>query len=277
MPWCEHDDKIEELETDLRHDLERRHDELRTEHEQARTTLERRLRWIERHIRATAGAATTQLDPTSELTSLAQLADRGKTLRAQRLDPSTRSARKMSVAAWETWQNTYQARAVDAVTASRMMAGTTPEHPDRPEAVEAFRAARAALDGLTARHDRTQQAAANATDQLTRDDTLHQASTAAIAAGKQAWTILTTRLRTRLADTIDRAELLPVWFYTVLGPTPPPEADAWLQAGTELLAYRTTYGISDPVVALGPHPDEDASPRRRAWHSRLTTLLRAYQ
>jgi hypothetical protein len=125
----------------------------------------------------------------------------------------------------------------------------------------------ALLAGLEARRDRVQRAAENAATELLRDDSLRQGHAAAIAAGEQAWTTLTTRLRTRLVDTIDRAELLPVWFDTVLGMTPPPEADAWLQTGTELLAYRTTYGVSNSVVALGPVPKADASRPRRDWHS----------
>jgi hypothetical protein len=116
---------------------------------------------------------------------------------------------------------------------------------------------------LDARRARVQHAAEDATAELARDDGLRQGHAGAIAAGEQAWTTLTTRLRTRLVDTIDRGELLPVWFDTVLGMPPPPEADAWLQAGTELLANRTTYGVSDSVVALGPVPNADASRRRR--------------
>lgn len=271
------DARIEDVESGLQRDLEHRHDELRTAHQQDRTTLERRLRWIERQIRATGGAATTQLDPTSELTSLAQLADRGETVRAQLLDPSTRATREKAVTAWETWQSLRNDEIAAAITASRTIASTTPDHLNRYEAVHAFRAARTALDQLVARRDRVQQAAANAAAQLARDDALRQAHTAEVTAGEQAWTTLTTQLRIRLADAIDRAELLPVWFDTVLGMTPPPEADAWLQVGTELLAYRATYGVRDSVVALGPHPDTDASARRCAWHTQLTAMLRAYR
>ena len=86
----------------------------------------------------------------------------------------------------------------------------------------------------------------------------------------------TTRLRTNLIKAIERAELLPVWFDTVLGMAPPADADAWLRVGTNLLAYRATYGITDPVVALGPQTDAHSSKRRSQWHRKLTNELRAY-
>jgi len=58
---------------------------------------------------------------------------------------------------------------------------------------------------------------------------------------------------------------LPVWFATVLGMGPPPDAGGWL---IELLAYRATDGITEPAVALGAAPDPSES-RQWSWHSRL--------
>jgi hypothetical protein len=58
--------------------------------------------------------------------------------------------------------------------------------------------------------------------------------------------------------------------------SPPAEAADWLQAGTDLLAYRTTYGITDPVVALGSAPSSDSSSRRVTWHSKLAGKLAHY-
>jgi hypothetical protein len=57
--------------------------------------------------------------------------------------------------------------------------------------------------------------------------------------------------------------------------SPPSTAGDWIETGTELLAYRATYGITDAVVALGPAPDRTES-RRWSWHSRLNNRLRTY-
>jgi hypothetical protein len=64
-------------------------------------------------------------------------------------------------------------------------------------------------------------------------------------------------------------------FATVLGMTPPADAADWIEVGTDLLAYRATYKITDPVVALGREPDPNAS-RRWSWHFRLTNQFRNY-
>lgn len=138
-----------------------------------------------------------------------------------------------------------------------------------------FRSARQELARLEERRDRVQAAAARAEHQLARDDMLCRQHATAIDHSRHAWTTLTTRLRTRLVDAIDKGHLLPVWFATVLGMSPPPDAGDWLEADTELLAYRATYDITDPVVALGAAPDPNES-RRWSWHSRLTNRFRRY-
>jgi hypothetical protein len=42
-----------------------------------------------------------------------------------------------------------------------------------------------------------------------------------------------------------------------------------MDVATSLLAYRVTYGVTDPVVALGSPPVEAESARRRAWYQQL--------
>jgi hypothetical protein len=133
---------------------------------------------------------------------------------------------------------------------------------------------------LDERRDRVRDAATQAEEELALDDALRHTHAADIDRGRTAWTTLTTRLRTRLVDMIDKGHLPPVWFVSVLGMSPSRDAEAWLEVGTELLAYRATYEIADPVVALGPDPDSIDAPdaavssRRRAWHRRLTNRFR---
>jgi chromatin segregation and condensation protein Rec8/ScpA/Scc1 (kleisin family) len=75
------------------------------------------------------------------------------------------------------------------------------------ERVTAFRTARQELARLEERRDRVQDAAKRAEQQLARDDTLRRQHAAAIDRGRDAWTTLTTRLRARLVDAIDKGHL----------------------------------------------------------------------
>jgi hypothetical protein len=99
-----------------------------------------------------------------------------------------------------------------------------------------------------------------------------------IAAGERAWEALQAALRVRVADAVGEGALLPAWFTSVLGPIPPAEdTRSWMEAATDLLAYRVTYGVDDPASALGPEPAVEASARRRAWHQQLRRRLRDLQ
>jgi hypothetical protein len=254
--------------------------DLRAELEKAVANLDRRLRWLERYVRASDGAVTAPLDPDPELVELARRAEQGLLLEEELLDSAARSARTATVARWKTWQQDRHTHRVAAVVASRRIAGTAPGTTDRQQAVAAFRTARRELAILDERRDRVRDAATQAEEELALDDALRHTHAADIDRGRTAWTTLTTRLRTRLVDMIDKGHLPPVWFVTVLGMSPSRDAEAWLEVGTELLAYRVTYEITDPVVALGPDPDSIDSPdavvssRRRAWYRRLTNRFR---
>ena len=94
---------------------------------------------------------------------------------------------------------------------------------------------------------------------------------------QRANTKLRLRLRSRLSDALSGAELLPVWFVTAFGALAPSRnANDWMDAATDVLAYRLTYRITDPVVALGTPPDGHRAPRRTAWHQELTRELRRW-
>ncbi|MGW7673741.1 hypothetical protein ACWGJX_42690 [Streptomyces sp. NPDC054775] len=78
-------------------------------------------------------------------------------------------------------------------------------------------------------------------------------------------------------EVMQGAELLPVWFVTALGPMAPSRnANDWMDAATDVLAYRVTYRITDPVIALGAPPDGHRTSRRTAWHQELTRELRRW-
>jgi hypothetical protein len=261
---------------DLQEELTDRIQEATTKEEQERAALDRRLRAVQQSVRAAAGSRTVQLHPTPELLELARQADRGAALNAELLEPHRRTLKRDAVTAWERWQAQHRSHTAAAIAASRAVADTAPGQPERTSAESAYRAARGALAELAERHDRTQQAAAAATHELARDDALRHTHTTEIAKGQRAWAALITRLRTQLAESVSRGELPPAWFDIVLGPAPTPDTHQWLEAATQLLAYRATYGIDDPLVALGPSPDSSSSDRQREWHSTLNDSLSRY-
>jgi hypothetical protein len=66
--------------------------------------------------------------------------------------------------------------------------------------------------------------------------------------------------------------------YVLEAPGPVPESirgrRAWRQAAAEVEQYRHTYGITDPVRALGPEPDDRA---QRADRRQVQTAIERVQ
>jgi hypothetical protein len=81
-------------------------------------------------------------------------------------------------------------------------------------------------------------------------------------------TLAWQRRATGLAVEADR----PGYVLETLGPVPESTRGrrAWRQAAAEIEHYRRTYGITDPVRALGPQP---ADPARRADRLRARTAI----
>lgn len=238
---------------------------------------ERRLTWMERHIRAILGAEGPSLNPTPELAALARCAERGRTLRAELLDePAIRELTEVTET-WQDWRRERRNQTDAAIEGSRWISSVLPGLNDRPHAERAYRCARAALARLDADREHIQRAAEAACERLAEDAARRDEYRPAIAEGQRAGTALTTRLRTMICATVDRAEVLPVWFDTALGTTPPPDTEPWLRTATELLAYRLSYAVEDPVAALGPEPPPDAPARRHEWYVTLGIQLKEHQ
>ncbi|MFI8930639.1 hypothetical protein ACIG3E_23545 [Streptomyces sp. NPDC053474] len=99
-----------------------------------------------------------------------------------------------------------------------------------------------------------------------------------IEAGDKARKMLEGQLRGRLAEAIRDRMLLPAWFVAVLGPIPPAtQTQEWMDTGTQVLAYRITYLVTDPVVALGLKPDAAREPRWASWYEELNKKLRPWR
>ena len=157
-----------------------------------------------------------------------------------------------------------------ALAACEVLAETARGDERHVTAVAEFRAAVTGLTDARRRIHALAGPALDAASALTGDEEQQVAVADVVADGEHAWTALQSRLRTRVADAVGEGALLPAWFTSVLGPIPPAQdTRAWMDVATSLLAYRVTYGVSDPIVALGRQPSEAETARRRAWYWQL--------
>ncbi len=96
---------------------------------------------------------------------------------------------------------------------------------------------------------------------------------------ERAWHDLQVRLRTRITDALGSNALLPTWFGHALGVAPPSgtSSDAWIRTAASVLAYRVTFGVTDPALPLGPPAPGGTDPheRRWTWRARLESDLDA--
>ncbi|RSM43579.1 hypothetical protein DMA12_18470 [Amycolatopsis balhimycina DSM 5908] len=94
---------------------------------------------------------------------------------------------------------------------------------------------------------------------------------------ERAWHDLQVRLRTRITGALGSNALLPAWFGHALGVAPPSgtSGDAWIRTAASVLAYRVTFGVTDPALPMGPPaPDgADTTERRWTWRARLESDL----
>ncbi|WP_103338370.1 hypothetical protein [Amycolatopsis sp. CA-126428] len=94
---------------------------------------------------------------------------------------------------------------------------------------------------------------------------------------ERAWHDLQVRLRTRITDALGSNVLLPTWFGNALGVAPPSgtTGDAWIRTAASVLAYRVTFGVTEPALPLGPPAPEaaDTTERRWTWRARLESDL----
>ena len=233
--------------------------------------LDARVEWLERNIRLQASTAEAALDDVDSVeVELAEVAEAGHVARSELLPPAGRSALEAAIAAHaEAVRTQFHHRDV-ALEACEVLAETARDDDRHVSAVAEFRAAVAGRDKARQRARELAEPAIEATAVLSLDEDQQIAVADVLVAGEHAWAALQHRLRTRVADAVGEGALLPAWFTTVLGPIPPAEdTRAWMDVATSLLAYRVTYGVTDPVVALGRPPADLETARRRAWYQQL--------
>jgi|GEM_PF-2676900 len=241
--------------------------------------LDARVEWLERNVRLQESATAVELDDVApDVFRFAEDAEAGLNARTRLMSAEERSGLQTLVAEHAAASKDQAARLQQALTASRTIAETGHTEDAHRDAVTEFRAAAQAMDEARSRTADLAESARAAQERLAVDDERRIRQADVIAAGERAWDDLQRSLRVRVADAVGEGALLPAWFTSVLGPIPPAEdTRAWMEVAVDLLAYRVTYDITDPSVALGPDPAPEDSPRRRAWHHQLRRRLRELQ
>jgi hypothetical protein len=236
------------------------------------------VRWLRRQItRARDLTPVTLDDPDAQMRQWAGQVERRYAAEAAELGFMERQQAGFAIKDHARKRDAEHAAYTALVARLQEVAGTrlnSPKHWDAVDGVDADWKAYSAA--RTARRN-AQSAADKARVML--DQEQQRAATAApvIETGKTAWAELYRRIRQHLTAVLAADQMLPVWFTTVLGDAAPADhTQAWIDTATQLIAYRITYHIDDPVVALGPAPQQGHSRRRHHWHTSLATGIARY-
>jgi prophage DNA circulation protein len=270
-------DGIEPLRSSIT-DLEEATEEIQVELAQTRTVVHHlagRLAWLEHNVRTSAGLIAVAIDEASPaLRNLARKASLAATARAGMLSDLQRNRLQAQINRYDNLRRQRHEHLAAAVTQSKILSDCPDSGDEHAAASTAFRAALAQANQLAEQINSTRDDASNARARLAADDEYRRAHSATITEGEQAKAVLHRKLRRRITDAIGDRALFPAWFTTALGYSPPADGTTqWIAAATELIAYRITYAITDPAVALGPRPTPDQA-LRAACFDNLTTTLR---
>ncbi|WP_438297678.1 CopG family transcriptional regulator [Streptomyces sp. HUAS TT7] len=277
--------RVDSLEDDLREaksDTQEVRDDLESsigETDASVSRLATRVASLERHLRQSKGAVVVDLDEDreGELHTLAVTADKGRAAQAGLLSDWDRNGLNLHQTHLDQAREERGRHRATVLQAAKVLA-TTPVGDQHRKAAELdFKTSAPQARQAHSRIANLVTAASSAAAKLAADDAARAKNAKVINAGERADTKLRLKLRSRLSDAVGGAHLLPVWFATAFGPMPPTRrANEWMDAATDILAYRATYRVTDPVVALGPEPEEYVGPRRRAWIQELTRELRRW-
>lgn len=218
---------------------------------------DRRLEWVERRLRVAAGEQVEHLDRADgALTALARRREDAQRLERGFLDDLDRLRLGGVADAHRSWLDRRAQHRGEAIRLSRALAHRTPGTDPYRDLAERFRTHAAAWEAMApGEGERTRVAAADAADQLAADEQARTAAAPGLADGRLATEELGRALRERVGEAVARAALLPAWFTTALGSTPTRDARRWSDLAVDVIAYRITHGVRDPLDALGPRPD----------------------
>ncbi|GAA2500711.1 hypothetical protein GCM10010406_41530 [Streptomyces thermolineatus] len=270
--------RFDTLEADLqeaKETAEARSDELEesiTATEKGLERLTTRVSALERHLRQAEGAVVVDLDVDrgGKLRGLGLAVEEGLAASEALLSAHRRNVLQLRITQYQQARQALAGHRSTVLDAAAVLASTTAGDPRRKKAEQAFTTAAAEAQKGGERIGRLAESAQGAQAEQAADDARRAKSAAVIEAGQRAHTQLRVRLRSRLSDALTGTDLLPVWFTTALGPMAPPRrAEEWLETALDVLSYRVTYQVTDPVLALGSAPDASEAPRRAARFNEL--------
>ncbi|WP_238783333.1 CopG family transcriptional regulator [Streptomyces monomycini] len=276
--------RVDSLEYDLqeaKEETERLDSDLRAEISGVESSVSRlttRVAALERHLRQAKGAVVADLDDRGgELHALALIVEKGIAAQSGLLTDYQRATLQMAGTRLHSALEARRQHRHTVLTAAAVLAGTPAGDPKRKAAVLDFQTSAPKAREVHGRIAQLRADSQKSERQLAADDALRARHRKTIDAGQRADTKLRMRLRSRLSDVLSGTDLMPVWFHTAFGPMAPARgANDWLDTATDVLAYRATYKVTDPVVALGPPPDGPRNSRRALWYEELKRNLRRW-
>ncbi len=247
-------------------EIGRRVDDLEVGIQRLQTSVD----WLESHVRSFDGAPEANLQPEDEeLDAMVRVIEAGAAVEAQLRPEHEVSAARRDVDVHAQYAREHQTAVATLLDSCTALTDLDWKHPDHTDARSAYRTAKSDWEEVTSRLTSTTPAANAGRVILADDQVARTASIDTVVAGRDNEARLLIRLRTRISDAVSTRQLLPIWLSATLGPMPPRgRVDEWLEAATDLLRYRVTYEIHDPVAPVGPVPP-DASPRRRTRAAQL--------
>jgi hypothetical protein len=232
--------------------------------------LRRELEQLEGLLRRQHGCVPVDLDGVpADLLPLVEDVRRAEQIRATLLDDRARGFRQQQIRAYERGRSELADTRREALAAARRLATGKDGGLALHRSATAYRKARARLRGQEADLAKARAIRDEAERELDQDARQQQAFRAHPGAA------VADRLAAHVRRQIDAAlagyELLPAWFTIVLRHRPPAtRAAEWRDAAVQLVLYRMTYEITDPVVALGPDP---SGGHRLARHDAVRAAL----
>jgi hypothetical protein len=229
--------------------------------------------WVERRLHAERDIATSDVDTVDDvLRLLATRARQGQQSAAVLLDGPARAMHQRRIDELTRLEQQIHETVAAALQYSAALATTEPGSAGHVQAATQYRGLARMLAGYQGQLPAARKAAETARQALKIDDEHRQVHGPQVMTGESAHAQLMTRVRDRLDAAVADGALLPAWLTLVLGHQPVGEDVAeWMDTATSLLAYRITYEVVDPVVALGEPAHDD--PRREKWHRDLERRL----
>ncbi|MET8853156.1 hypothetical protein [Amycolatopsis sp. NPDC004625] len=241
--------------------------------------LQQQVRVLERAVRVADGVPQADLDDVGpETRALAAEAARWDDLHKELVTKEQRARYAEEIAHLDSVGSALSRCDADLLEVVRVLASTDRGSRGRGDAESSLRALSTRRRTLLDEEIPAATASAETARLAVREaDAVEARVVPQLERAERAWHDLQVRLRTRITDALGSSALLPMWFGNALGVAPPSgtTGDAWIRTAASVLAYRVTFGVTDPALPLGPPPAEgvDTGERRWTWRARLESDL----